>query len=458
VVILSSAASWSDAAQTSAAAPTSQESIDSLRHTLALEYDNPNAHLALAKRRHEQGDNLSAFLICEQVRALFGDDAFHASFDIVFHGQITDLLFHARKQVLQEAMKIGPENVALLKEMGALYEAHGEPDSAAASFGRAHWLSPDDFSLIQSMERTTLLAGDQPRAKRILDDWCKDHPDSAPAWENRVNEQLAQNSDSAGTVLDQAIAKFPTDGELHLDRAQIEEQPKPADAANDYIAAAQFATDSVTAQSAAARFFLKVRHDPERALKYYLATYFLDPDFNDWESVDQRIRDEADELAQTKIANAKSAGQALVDLLSDPNPFLQTAAMDQLHAGLGDEVAEKLLAMSISDTPDVRDAAIALLAAHPEAIASQKLLEAMKDQDPWKRAAAAAILAGTLPPEALKQLSGTLTDPCVYVRLSAATALVHEKTVGRGMVESVIRSERSEWLRNAIQDLLKQQP
>jgi tetratricopeptide (TPR) repeat protein len=308
------------------------------------------------------------------------------------------------------------------------------------------------------MERTTLLAGDQPRAKRILDDWCKDHPDSAPAWENRVNEQLAQNSDSAGTVLDQAIAKFPTDGELHLDRAQIEEQPKPADAANDYIAAAQFATDSVTAQSAAARFFLKVRHDPERALKYYLATYFLDPDFNDWESVDQRIRDEADELAQTKIANAKSAGQALVDLLSDPNPFLQTAAMDQLHAGLGDEVAEKLLAMSISDTPDVRDAAIALLAAHPEAIASQKLLEAMKDQDPWKRAAAAAILAGTLPPEALKQLSGTLTDPCVYVRLSAATALVHEKTVGRGMVESVIRSERSEWLRNAIQDLLKQQP
>jgi HEAT repeat protein len=99
-----------------------------------------------------------------------------------------------------------------------------------------------------------------------------------------------------------------------------------------------------------------------------------------------------------------------------------------------------------------------LLAAHPEALPSQKLVEAMKDPDPWKRAAAAAILAGTLPPEALKQLSATLTDPSVYVRLTAATALLHEKTVGRGMVESAIHNDRSEWLRNAIDDLLKPQP
>jgi hypothetical protein len=158
VVIPVFAPQLSDAAQTSAVVPTSQESIDSIRQTLALEYDNPNAHLGLARRLREQGDGLSAFLICERVRTLFGDDAFHASFAVVFRGQITDLLFHARKQVLQEAIKVDPKNATLLREIGALYEAHGEPDYAAASFGRAHWLAPDDYSLIQSMERETVLA------------------------------------------------------------------------------------------------------------------------------------------------------------------------------------------------------------------------------------------------------------------------------------------------------------
>ena len=148
----------------------------------------------------------------------------------------------------------------------------------------------------------------------------------------------------------------------------------------------------------------------------------------------------------------------MADLLADPNPIVQIAAMDQLHAGLGDEVAEKLLAMTISDSPEVRDAAIGFLAAHTEALPNQMLLEAIRDQDPWKRAAAAAILAQTLPPEALKQLSATLTDPSVYVRLTAATALVREKTVGRGMVEGAIPNEHDQWLRNAIEDLLRQQP
>jgi tetratricopeptide (TPR) repeat protein len=441
-----------------AAVPTSQESVDSLRQTLAMQYDNPNAHLALARRLNEQGNGLTAFLICERVRTLFGDDAFHAAFDIVLRDQVTDVLFHARKQVLQAGLDLDPKNVPLLKEMAVLHEAHGEPDDAAWWWGRAHWFAQDDASLIKPLMRNLTLAGKDADAQRVLEDWCKDHPDTAAAWESRVKEQIAQNSDTASTLADQAIAKFPTDGELRLERAQIEEQQKPADAANDYTAAAQFARDSATVQSAAARFFLKVHHDPQRALKYYLATYFLNPDFNDWESVDQRVRDEADELAQAKVAGAKSSGEALADLLADPNPMVQTAAMDQLHAEVGDEVAEKLLALTISDSPEVRDAAIALLAAHPEALPSQTLLETIKDQDPWQRAAAAAILAGTLPPEALKQLSATLTDPSIYVRLTAASALLHEKTVGRGMVEGVIQNDRSEWLRNAIADLLKQQP
>jgi tetratricopeptide (TPR) repeat protein len=437
------------------AAPTSQETIDSLRADLAMNFDNPNAHLALAKGLKQQ-NALTAFLICEHARTLFGDDAFHAAFDIVFRGGVTDVLFHARRQVLQEALKLQPRSVLPLRQMADLCSAHGDPSSAVMFLSRARLIAPDDFSLIQALQLNMTLAGNQADAQSLLNDWCTNHPDSPAAWEARAADALAQNGDSAGAVLDQAIAKYPQDGQLHLLRAKFDEDQKPADAQTEYLAAAQVAPDSSAAQAAAARYFLKVRHDPERALHYYLATYFLDPDFNDWESVDRRVRDEADEVSQARVAAAKASGEGIAGLLSDPNPLLQTAAMDQLQTGLGDKIAAKLLRLTTSDAPDVREDSIGLLVAHPEALAKAQMDEMMRSPDAWQRAAAAALLAGTQPETTLDQFAPALNDDSVLVRFTAASALIKRSQPTRSLVRQSTRSERNPWLRSTIADLLAQ--
>jgi tetratricopeptide (TPR) repeat protein len=438
------------------AAPTTQETIDSLRSDLAMNYGNPSAHLALARGVKEQGDALTAFLICEHARALFGDDAFHAGFDIVFRGHVTDIFFHARKQVLQEAMKLQPKSVSLLKEIAELHCAHGEPDAAIMFLNRARQIAPDDFSLVQALVLNMTLAGNQADGQALMNEWCTNHPDSAAAWEARAADAIAQDSGSAGAVVDEAIAKYPQDGQLHLLRAKLDEDQKPADAQREYVTAAQLAADSSAAQAAAARYFLKVQHDSERALQYYLATYFLDPDFNDWESVDQRVRDESDEIAQSRIAAAKSAGEGVGALLSDPDPLVKMDAMDELHAGLGDEIAAKLLRLTTADAPEVREDSIGLLVAHPEALARAQVDETMKSTDPWQRAAGAALLAGTEPEMTLDQLTPALDDDAVLVRYTAVTALLKRGHAGRSIVQESTRRERNPWLRTVIADLLAQ--
>ena len=439
-----------------ATAPTTRQSLDSSRLALAMDYGNPNAHLALAKSLNGQGNALTAFLICEHARALFGEEAFVSSFDIVFRGHVTDVLFHARKQMLQTAISLAPRSVEPLKEMAELYAAHGEPADAVSVLRRAIGIAPDDYTLVESLQLDLQTAGQKADAQAMLNDWCRDHPGTPPAWERRVSEALSQNDESASALLDEAIAKFPADGQLHLMRGRFDEEQKPDDAEADFIAAADFAATSASAQGAAGRFFLKTRHDPDRALKYYLAAYFLDPDFNDWESVDQRVGDCAHEVTQERMTAAKASAAGLATLIADPNPLVEIEAMSQISGEWDDRAQDQLLGLTISDCPEVRQVSIQLLIAHPASLVGQKLEGMVRNQNPWTRAAAVSVLAGTRKTAALDQLSPLLADPSVLVRFTCATNLLDPDNGGKAIVIASMRKDPCEWLRNVVAGELAQ--
>jgi tetratricopeptide (TPR) repeat protein len=442
-----------------AVAQTTQESLSSLRLALAMDYGNPNSHLVFAKALRENGDPLTAFLICEHARTLFGEDAFLSSFDIVFRGHITDVLFHARKQVLQAAINLAPKSVEPLKELADLYAAHGEPADAVTVLKRAMDIAPEDVRIVASLQLNLEAAGQKDNAETFLSNWCQDHPDAPLAWERRVKEAIDRNDDSASQLLDQAITKFPDDGQLLLMRAQVEEQQHPDDAQADYVSAARLAKYSARAQGAAGRFFIKIHHDPERAVDYYVAAYFLDPDFNDWESAAQRIREASGELARTQIAEAKAieSDDMLESLVTGSNPLVAAAAIATNTSEIGgtsDAMVARheknILSMVASACPEVRVAAIDQDYQSDQAI-RERLQKLLSDQDPWARAAAASMVSETA------MLTPLLHDPSTLVRLHAATALLKgTDSAGRAAVVEAMKTEPSQWLRKLIADALAQ--
>jgi tetratricopeptide (TPR) repeat protein len=428
-----------------------QESLSSLRLALAMDYGNPNAHLVFAKSLKESGDPLTAFLICEHARTLFGEDAFLASFDIVFRGHITDVLFHARKQVLQTAINLAPKSVEPLKGLADLYAAHGEPADAANVLKRAMEIAPDDFEIVAALQLNLEAAGHKDDAETFLSNWCQDHPDAPLAWERHVKEAIDRNDDAASQLLDQAIAKFPDDGQLLLMRAQMEEQQKPGAAQADYVSAAHLSKDSASVQGATGRFFSKAQHDPARALQYYLAAFFLDPNFNDWGSVEQRVFEAANELTREKLAAMVTSHETEESLIDDPNPLVVANVVSRAWwiwgAGFVDELFPKLA----SDCPDVRQACIqGLENSDSDWTTKPRLDQMLTNQDPWTRAAAGSIVAATRPKTAGKQIAPLLGDSCLLVRFHAAIALLGIDAAGQAQVVEAMKKEPSEWLRNFV--------
>jgi tetratricopeptide (TPR) repeat protein len=440
---------WATVLPCARANPTTQQFIDSLRLSLAMDYGNPNAHLELAKALKEQGDPLTAFCICDYAKTLFGEEAFGDSFDVVFRGHISDVLFHAREEVLRQAIKLEPKSISIMKQIADLYSVHGEPRQAADELKRALEITPDDFALVKSMQNNLQAAGRGPDAEAMVSDWCSTHADTAPAWESRIRDQLSQADDSAAATVDQAISKFPSDGQLYLMRAQLEEQQKPDAAEADYLAAARLAPNAAVVQSAAGAFFLKVRHHPDLALKYYLAVYFLDPEFNDWESVDQRVREAAAAASGESNSPAESA-------LSSPNFMTVTAAISNLSTNGKGQEAEALLRLTASDCPDVRDASTQCLSAHPDWCAGPRLAGMLKSADPWARAAAVSLWASTRHATAVHDLTPLLTDPALLVRYQTAIALLDQAPDGKPLVLQTMAHESSPWLRSVIAQAVSQ--
>jgi tetratricopeptide (TPR) repeat protein len=439
-----------------AAAPTSRESADSLRMALALDYGNPNAHLIFARELKERGQELTAFLICEHARELFGEDAFLASFDIVFRGHIPDVLFHARKQLLLAAINLSPGSVGPLKELADLYAAHGESGEAVATLKRAITIAPGERALVDSVERVLESAGQNADAEAFLDVWCRDHPNTALACERDIKDDISQNSDSADALLDKAIEKFPDDGQLRLMRAWREKDTKPDAADADFVSAARLAPRSVDAQAGAGLFFLQSRPDPVRAMQYYLAAYFLDPVFNDWENVDQRVRDAADQIAQARIAAVKSSGAPIDHLITDANPLVDAAAIDAMGRDWKSPYADELLALTSSDCPEVRAASLRCLSAHPAWSSGSKLDQMLGSPNPWERAAAVSLWASTREATAVRALTRLLGDPVIVVRYSAAMKLLGVGNAGQAIVANAMKTESSPWLRQEVARRLAQ--
>jgi tetratricopeptide (TPR) repeat protein len=432
--------------------PTTQQTIQSLRLSLATDFANPNEHLELSQSIQANGDPLTAFCICEYARSLFGEEAFAGAFDTVFRGHVSDVLFHPRKEALRQAIKLAPGNIALMRQLADLYASHGEPAEAADELEKASRLAPEDFSLVDAARTDLIAAGKTSDGQSLVNVWCEAHPDSAPTWARNIQQAIDQNSDSVGDLLNQAIAKFPEDGQLHLMRGQFEEDKSPDAAKVDYELAAKFAPLSAATQGAAGRFFVKIQPDPERALRYYLAAYFLDPDFNDWEPVDQRVREAADAAAQARIeANADS----VETLLADENPMVVAAAIQNISTTWNDRYANEFLKLTSADCPDIRDAAVQCLAAHPAAIAGA-LSAMLTSNDPWQRAAAVQLSAKIRSKETSTGLVPFLKDPAAVVRFDCATALIASGDTGRSAVAAAIKNEPNPAMKELISTELTQ--
>jgi HEAT repeat protein len=146
----------------------------------------------------------------------------------------------------------------------------------------------------------------------------------------------------------------------------------------------------------------------------------------------------------------------LETLIADPNPLVEIEAMTQISRDWDDRAQDQLLGLTISDCPEVRQASIQLLIAHPASLVGQKLEGMVRSQNPWRRAAAVSILAGTRKTAALDQLSPFLADPSVLVRFTCATTLLDPDNGGKAMVIASMRKDPCEWLRNVVAGELAQ--
>ena len=158
------------------------QAVASLRHSLDLSPDNPEAHCILGDLLRAQRDLHGAIGAYQAAIRLKGD-----YFDAVNNLGATHAALGAVEDAiaqLRRAVALRPDSVDALNNLGMTLSEAGFSDEAAATFERAMQLTPRDVRPFVNAGREYLMMGDLPRARHCFAQALEIDPANRPAQSN----------------------------------------------------------------------------------------------------------------------------------------------------------------------------------------------------------------------------------------------------------------------------------
>jgi Flp pilus assembly protein TadD len=431
-------------------AQTHNTSLAELQRAYAMRYLEPEPHMALAKYYFEHGNRIEAFWVVEAARrGRFEEKIFDPAFYRAFDG--FDNSEAAKARLLAE-YKRNPDSIETIDALADIYISRNDWPNAKRYLFAAIQKKPDDYRFISGLAMILESEGKPQEAEQVNKDYLKKFPNTAEGYAIRAERVAQTNPVEAKTILTEAVAKFPEDGQLlfKLGAAyQTEDQQKAEQA---FVKAAEVAPKSELIQTWVGRFFFKVKSDNRRALEYYLNAYFLNPHAYETEFVESRIRKITGLLAMEKFAEQNRARVPLVDRLNDTNSFVVSFALEQMAKEWLPAYVDPVTKLMGHDDPGVRWNATQVLKLKVDSSFDGQLKALLKDDDLRKRGLAAYIAVYRWKNDSLEIMKGLLSHDAQLVRYDAISALMIDGgAVGRRVVLAHASNEPNATLKKLIE-------
>jgi tetratricopeptide (TPR) repeat protein len=291
---------------------------------------------------------------------------------------------------------------------------------AEGELRKAIALAPDDFEYVGVLSAVLQHDGREREGEQAQTAWVDKHPDAVESFRVRAQALVSSESPQAAQVVDAGLARYPDDSALHIARAEVLRGGGDiAGAAKEYSKAAQLAPKWAFAQGVAARFFLKVANDDERALSYYLDTYFLDPQYYDGEFAESRIRTLVHERAR-----ARRGTNTIAARLADADSAVVGLAMEEAEQNWSDDFVRPLIVLLHRLDPDVRYSAADLLRRHARGRSGDEVVKVLSDDDLLARSAAAYAVGPLAGERFVPVMVWWLSDPAELLQYDAISVLI----------------------------------
>lgn len=271
-------------------------------------------------------------------------------------------------------------------------------------------------------------------------------------YQERIEALVEKEPARANAVITEAVAKFPSDGQLRFDLgAFLQREGKLREAEAQLVKAAELSPRSNHIQAWVGRFFFKVKGDNQRALPYYLNAYFLDPHAYESEFVESRIREINWKIAAARINQLLKSGVPLIDVCRNSNPTVAVQAISRATQEWRPEYLATMLALMGHDDEEVRWLATEAIENHADRSFDEKLKALLQERDLRKRGLAAYIAVHLWKQQSLALMRNTLREEAQLLRYDALSALMLEGGAeGRRIVLEHRPSERNPTLQRLI--------
>jgi len=379
--------------------------------------------MALTKYYLSRGDRRQAFFVLETARrGILEEAVFDRAFQIEFEGFDTS---KTAEEKLLSQLSQQPNSADLQFRLADIYISRSDYEKATGLLVPALKEHPEDYRFTAGLAGILSIQGKREDAKRVVDEYVKRYPESATGYGLRAATLHETEPRSVQPLLEQAIAKYPDDGDLMFKLGMIVQETGNLDKAEAaFVKAAALAPRSVTIQSWVGRFFFKVRKDETRALPYYLNAYFLSPHAYETEYVESRIRNIYFAQANANFQNLST--KPLTDLLDDQNPQIVGLALEQMEKRWKPDYVDPVTALMGHEDQGVRWDATQLLKNKVDTSFDPKLRALLKDADLRKRGLAAYIAVYRWKSASFRLMDELLADNAELLRYDALSALILE--------------------------------
>lgn len=424
-----------------------------LRHQWAMRYLEPGPHMELARYFRQKGDLLQAFYILENARRnRFPTEVFDAAFLKYFGGFAPLDNSRAEEDKYLAIVKASPNDIRALTHLADIYVSRSEYVRAEPLFKRILEKEPHNYTAVGALAEVYRRQNTPEKAKQITDDFAARFPDTADGYRVRIERLLQPDPAAAKKLAEEAVAKFPNEGQLWFLLGLLAESGKKLDEAEEhYVKAARLEKNADAIQARAAIFFRVHRGDNEHALGYYLNTYFLDPHAHFDGFAEAKITSVNADLAEAKVNKLLTAGRRAEDLLSDPNPMVVVFAMAKVREKWSAASADQFVRLLRHDDVLVRWLAMLTLREKADPSLDPKLRTLLRHADLRVRGLAAYLAVSLWKQKSFPEMKLFLAHESQLIRFDTLSALVlYGGPEGLQIARSHKAKEPNETLRQMI--------
>ncbi len=433
--------------------------LEKLRKDLAEHYVDAPPHMALARYFHAKGNRIQAFRLLESARrSVLSQEQFDEAFGRAFLGREPfDNSKEAEAALLKKRAQ-KPQSAQWAVKLADIHISRAEWQKAREYLAEAIKLEPQNFTYVGVMSEVFLQEGKPQESAQVIQTYLVKYPESKEALSRRIDPLMNENPAEARKLLAEGLAKFPQESQFVFNMAVLlQNEQKLKEAEDHFVRAASLAKDSPHIQGWTARFFLKVKDDPAKALDYYLSAYFLDPHFYDSEHAERRVWTISLSIGQEKYEGLQGEKKSLEEIARDQDALIVGMAIDEMGKHWDPKFTKPVLEALGHVDEYVRGKALRALMANEGKSFDNDLKALLTGNDPWKRGMAAYFAVKRWGKEGITAVKPWLNEDAQLLRYDALSALLqYGGEDGRKIVREHAGHEKNPLLKTWIEAVTKE--